>query len=120
MGPRIRSLVWLIVCAALAAGLALWSLYLVGLVVLFIVSLALSGVPRSRRMRQATSVAMLVGFEGSLACLVSLDWFAWYQRSGGFYLYLALLAGLGLLIVGAVLLFRSRSPASAPRTPLLS
>ena len=70
-------------------------------------------------MRRATVVAMLAGFEGSMACLVGLYWFAWYQRSGGFYLYLALLMGLGLLVLGTVLLLRLRPSASARGTPTL-
>ena len=90
---------WLLLCGTLSAGLALWSLYVVGLVLLTIMAIALGRVPKSRQVRVASLIAMLVGFEGAMATLTALYWFAWDQRNGGFYLYL-----VGLAVVGATVL----------------
>ena len=68
---------WLFLCGTLAAGLALWSLYVVGLLGLTIMAVALARVPRSPRVRIASLLAMLVGFEGAIASLTALYWFTW-------------------------------------------
>jgi hypothetical protein len=94
---------WMLLCAALAAGLALWSLYLVGLVFLLVAAFSLGRAPESTRGRAATLLAMLVGFEGSMASLTALYWFAWGQRQSGFYVYLLVLAAMGAFILSLAL-----------------
>jgi hypothetical protein len=108
--PGRRSIhpVWLVLCGALAAGLALWSLYVVGLVFLMLAAIVIGGAPKSRRWRVATLIAMLGGFEAAMATLTTLYWFAWDQRDGGFYLYLLVLAAAGATILSLVLLATSR------------
>jgi hypothetical protein len=96
--------VWLILCGALAAGLALWSLYVVGLVFLMLAAIAIVTAPKSQRWRAATLIAMLVGFEVAMVTLTTLYWLAWDQRDGGFYLYLLVLAAAGAAILSLALL----------------
>ena len=117
MDEPVRNTTWLILSALLAAGLALVSLYVLGLLFLPIAALALSGAPASRQMRQAVPLAMLVGFEFSLGLLAYLYRFVWFRQDGGWYVYLAVLAGLGLLILVGVSLLRSREAAASSRNP---
>lgn len=107
----------MVLCALLAAGLALSSLYVLGLVFLLAAAVGLSAVPQSPRVRQAVPLAMLVGFEFSLGLLAYLYRFVWLWEDGGWYVFLAVLAGLGLLILGGVLLLRSRQAAVSARNP---
>jgi hypothetical protein len=99
---------WLLLCGTLAAGLALWSLYVVGLLVFTMMAIALARVPRSPRVRAASLLAMLVGFEGAMAFLTVLYWFAWGRRDGGFYLYLLVLAAAGATVLSLALWASSR------------
>lgn len=99
---------WVFLCGALAAGLALWSLYVVGLLALTMMAIAIARVPKSPRVRIASLLAMLVGFEGALASLTALYWFAWVQRDGGFYLYLLVLAAAGATVLSLALWASSR------------
>ena len=96
--------VWLVLCGTLAAGLALWSLYVVGLVFLLLAAIAIGGAPKSKRWRAATLIAMLVGFEVAMVILTTLYWLAWDQKDGAFYLYLLVLAAAGTAILSLALL----------------
>ena len=107
--------VWLFLCGALAVGLALWSLYLVGLGLLTIAAIVIGGAPKSSRWRVATLIAMLVGFELAMATLAALYWLAWDRRDGGWYVYLVVLAAAGAAILSLVLLVSSRK--AIPRRP---
>ena len=99
---------WLFLCGTLAAGLALWSLYVVGLLVLTMMAIALARVPDSPRVRIASLLTTLVGFEGAMASLTALYWFAWGRRDGGFYLYLLVLAAAGATVLSLALWASSR------------
>jgi hypothetical protein len=100
-GPSIHW-VWLLLCGTLGAGLALWSLYLVGLVVLTIAVIVLGRAPISPRKRVATLLAMLGGFEAAITTLMALYWLVWYQRDGGFYVYLLVLGAAGAAILSCI------------------
>jgi uncharacterized membrane protein YeaQ/YmgE (transglycosylase-associated protein family) len=99
---------WLLLCGTLAAGLALWSLYVVGLLVLTMMAIALARVPKSPRLRVASLLTMLVGFEGAITSLAALYWFAWGRRDGGFYVYLLVLAAAGATVLSLALWASSR------------
>ena len=91
--------IWSALCFVLGAGLALWSLYLIGLVFLLLVSGGLRWAKGSRRRLRASLVALVLGFEAGIASLAVLYFFAWDQRSAGWFLYLGTLAAVGLVIV---------------------
>jgi hypothetical protein len=95
--------IWSALCFVLGAGLALWSLYLVGLAFLLLVSGALRSAKGSRRRLRASLVALILGFEAGMASLAVLYFLAWGQRSAGWYLYLGALAVVGLVIVVTIM-----------------
>ena len=107
--------VWLVLCGALAAGLALWSLYVVGLVFLMLAAIATVTAPKSQRWRAATLIAMLVGFEVAMVILTTLYWLVWDRRDGGFYLYLLVLAAAGTAILSLALLTTLRKAVPGNR-----
>ena len=90
---------WAFLCAGVGAGLALWSLYGIGLVVLLIAAFSLGRAPESPRGRAVALLAMLGGFEWTMAILAALYWFEWGRRDSGFYLYLLVIAALGALVI---------------------
>lgn len=98
---------WVALCMVLGAGLSLWSLYLVGLVVLFGISVVVALNQGSRRGARATLLALTVGYEAGLAMLTGLYVFAWGEPGAG-YLYLGVLAGAGLLIELPIVWWRER------------
>ncbi len=98
---------WVLLCMVLGAGLSLWSLYLVGLVVLLGISVAVALNQGSRRGARATLLALTVGYEAGLAMLTGLYVFAWGEPGAG-YLYLVVLAGVGLLIELPIVWWRER------------
>lgn len=98
---------WLALCVILGAGLSLWSLYLVGLVFLFGISIAVALNQGSRRGARATLLALTAGYEAGLATLTGLYVFVWGEPGAG-YLYLGVLAGVGLLIELPIMWWRDR------------
>jgi hypothetical protein len=88
---------WLALCFVLGAGLGLWSLYLVGLVVLVAISVVVALNQHSQRGACATLIALTLGYEAGLATLIALYHFAWGEPGAG-YLYLGMLAAAGLVI----------------------
>jgi hypothetical protein len=98
--------IWLGLCFVLGAGLALWSLYLVGVAFLLLASGALRSAKGSRRRLHASLVALILGFEAGMASLAVLYFLAWGQRSAGWYLYLGALAVAGLVIVLTIMWWR--------------
>lgn len=101
VGPNGRGVdpVWVFLCVAVGAGLALWSLYVIGLFVLLVAVLSLGRAPESPRGRALAHLAMLAGFEWTMGILAALYWFDWDRRDGGFYVYLLVIAAMGALIV---------------------
>ncbi len=91
--------IWSALCFVLGAGLALWSLYLIGLAFLLLVSGGLRSAKGSRRRLRASLVALILGFEAGMAALAVLYFFAWDQRSAGWFLYLGALGAVGLVMV---------------------
>lgn len=100
--------IWSALCFVLGAGLALWSLYLIGLILLLAVSGALGSRTGSRRRSRASLVALILGFESGMASLAVLYFIAWGQRSAGWYLYMGALAMVGLVLVVTVMWWRER------------
>lgn len=98
---------WLALCVILGAGLSLWSLYLVGLVVLFGISVVVALNQSSWRGARATLLALTAGYEAGLATLTGLYVFAWGEPGAG-YLYLGVLAAVGLLIELPIVWWRER------------
>lgn len=90
---------WAFLCTAVGAGLALWSLYGIGLIFLLIAGLSLGRAPKSPRGRAVALLAMLGGFEWTMVILAALYWFDWGRRDSGFYVYLLVIAALGALIL---------------------
>lgn len=121
--PRPATAAWLILCAALAAGLAWWSLYLLGLIFLLLTAFGLPRMTPSPRGRLATAIAILAGFDGGMAVLVLLYWFAWCQRDGGFYLYLLAITAAGTFVSGwasVVYLVQARKDPVSDHQPVES
>lgn len=91
--------VWALLCFAIGAGLAAWSLYLLGLIFLLVIGPFLTTVPASRRARAAAVIAMAVGFESGIAFFLLMYAYVWGEPSEHFWAYL-----LGLGIAGAAIL----------------
>jgi hypothetical protein len=108
-------LVWLLLCGVLAAGLALWSLYLVGLGFVVLAAILIARAPMSKRWRVSTLIAMLAGFEMALATLTALYWLVWDRRDGGWYLYLLVLAAAGVAIQSSAVLAVGRKAVARHR-----
>jgi hypothetical protein len=99
---------WLGFCLVLGVGLGLWSLYLIGLVVLLTISVAVALNQRSQRVARATLIALTLGYEAGLATLIALYAFAWGELPTGGYLYLGILAAAGPVIELPILWWRER------------
>lgn len=99
---------WLALCLVLGAGLGLWSLYLVGLVVLLAISVGVALNQRSQRGARATLIALTLGYEAGLATLIALYIFVWGEPGAG-YLYLGILAAAGLVIELPIVWWRERN-----------
>lgn len=95
-GRGLHKLIWMGLCCVLGAGLALWSMYLVGLLFLLLVSVAFGSRPGARRRSQT---ALVLGFEGGMGSLAFLYRFEWGQSGPGFYLYLGAVACVGAAVV---------------------
>jgi hypothetical protein len=96
---------WLALCLVLGAGLGLWSLYLIGLLIMLWISVAVAANQRSQSGARATLIALTVGYETALATLVVLYRFVWDEGSAP-YLYVGVLAAAGLMILGSTLWWR--------------
>lgn len=99
---------WLALCLVLGAGLGLWSLYLVGLLVLVGISIAVALNQRSRRGARATLIALTIGYEAGLATLVALYFLVWGDQ-GAPYLYVGVLAFAGLVVELPIIWWRGRA-----------
>jgi hypothetical protein len=95
-------------CLVLGAGLGLWSLYLVGLVVLTGISIAVALNQRSRRGARATLIALAIGYEAGLATLVALYFLVWGGQSAP-YVYVGVLACAGLIVELPIIWWRGRA-----------
>jgi hypothetical protein len=62
---------------------------------------------RSQRGARATLIALTLGYEAGLATLIGLYLFVWGEPGAG-YLYLGLLAAVGLLIELPIVWWRQR------------
>jgi hypothetical protein len=102
-GQRLKPM-WLALCLALGAGLGLWSLYVIGLLILLWISVAVAVNQRSLAGARATLVALTVGYETALATLVVLYRFVW--DDGAPYLYIGVLAVAGMMTLGSTLWWR--------------
>lgn len=96
---------WLVLCLVLGAGLGLWSLYLIGLLILLWIFVAVAVSQRSQRGARATLLALTVGYETALAMLVVLYRFVW-SAPGAPYLYVGALAVTGVIGLGSTLWWR--------------
>ena len=96
---------WLGLCLMLGAGLGLWSLYLIGLLILLWIFVAVAVSQRFQRGARATLLALTVGYETALATLVVLYRFVW-GAPGAPYLYVGALAVAGVIALGSTVWWR--------------